>query len=806
MKKLLSSASAVLFLFGGMSSAFAQNFLNIQQAAQMTIPGNQTLANICGYRTSNGNEYALLGAAGGMIIVDVTTPSAPQQIVQIPMVNNLWKEIKVYSHYAYVTTEGAGGALQIVDLNAIPATSASSYNYHTYTGDGSINGQLNTVHALHIDTVQKYVYLYGTNLFGGGAVVLDINTDPYNPTYAGHYQNPQYNYVHDGYVDNDTLYASHIYNGVFTMVDMTNKNAPVVLATQQTPTAFTHNTWLSTDRKYIFTTDENTNSYLGCYDVSNPSNITEMDRIQSQNPGSGSIVHNTHVLNANWAVTSWYRDGITIVDITRPHNLVTVGYFDTYNGTGNGFDGAWGVYPFLPSGTIVVSNIDEGLFVLSPTYVRACYLEGNVTDSLCGTTLSGVTVTISTVNITDQSNVAGDFATGTAVPGTYTVTFSKPGYVTKVYNNVSFTAGNVVNMNVQMNAVNAVALTGQVTDATTTIGIPNIGVSFTGQSSFNFTTDGSGNFSSCGFPSDTYTVTTGAWGYVTQCNSFNVSSSTPNVSLQLQNGWYDDFSFDFGWTVNSTSSSGFWERGIPQGTMNNNTQANPGVDVSTDCLGLCYVTGNAGGSASQDDIDNGYTLLTSPVFDLTTYVNPVLEYDRWFFNGGGSGNPNDSLIISLTNGVTTVVLETVTAGSPNNSSWVHRTYNINSLLTPTANMQLKAYAADAAPGHLVEAGLDAFSVHSTVGLEETFRTGEMLRVFPNPFNGSTQISYNLGTETPESAHLLVTDISGRTVSTITLNGQTGTVEFSQPVAGGIYFVQLVNGSTAGKPLKIVKSN
>ncbi|TND08497.1 MAG: hypothetical protein FD123_2293 [Bacteroidetes bacterium] len=802
MKKILQSVSTALIVLGGAASLDAQSSMNITLADQLSTPGNQTLANICGY-VDGANEYALLGADAGMIIVDVTVPTNVQQIVQIPMVSSLWKEIKVYGNYAYITTEGNGGALQIVDLSALPATSASSYNYYTYTGDGAIAGQLSTVHALHIDTTQGYLYLFGSNIGAQGALILDLNTDPYNPTYVGQYS--ANGYVHDGYVDNDTLYAGHIYTGNFCIVDCTNKTAPVVLATQGTPTAFTHNTWLSDDRKYIFTTDENTNSYLTSYDVSNPGNVTELDRIQSFNPGSGSIVHNTHILN-NWAVTSWYRDGVTIVDVTRPHNLVTVGYYDTYNGTGNGFDGAWGVYPFLPSGTMVVSNINEGLFVLSPTYVRACYVEGNITDSLCGTALSGVTVTIGTVNVTDLSDIAGDYATGTATPGTYTVTFSKPGYITKVYNNVSFTAGVVNFINVQLNAQNAVSLTGQVTDAVTTNGIGNIDVNFTGLSSFTFTTNGTGNFSSCGFPSDTYTVTTGAWGYVTQCNSVVVNTGNSNVPLQLQPGWYDDFSFNFGWTETSTASAGTWERGLPQGTFNNSTPSNPGADVTTDCMGLCYVTGNAGGSASSDDIDGGYTTLTSPVFDLTNYTNPVLEYDRWFYNGGGSGNPNDSLVISLTNGTTTVVLETVTANSPNSSSWVHQTYNISSLLTPTATMQFIARAADAMPGHLVEAGLDAFNVHSTVSVEETSLMNGALQAFPNPFTGNTQIRYNLGAEPVQGAQMLVTDLAGRAVSSIALSSKEGSVNFDQPLAGGIYLVQLVNGNKISKPLKIVKTH
>ncbi|HEY6163111.1 MAG TPA: choice-of-anchor B family protein [Bacteroidia bacterium] len=423
--------------------AFSQN-MNVTFRANMTFPG-QTLANICGYVDSQGNEYALCGGSQGLIIVDVTNPSNPVLKVTVPEVNNLWKEIKVYGNYAYVTTEGGGG-LHIIDLSPLPNTTLPS---HYYTGDGAIAGQLNKVHALHIDTTKKFIYLFGGDLNPGGAIALDINVDPYNPTYAGRYSA---NYIHDGYVDNDTLYGAHIYQGYFSVINFANKTSPQVLQTQNTPGNFTHNTWPSNDKKYLFTTDEVSNSYLSSYDISNLNNITLLDKIQS-NPGSNSIVHNTHILN-NWAITSWYRDGITIVDVTRPNNLIQVGNYDTYPaGSGSGYDGAWGVYPFLPSGTIVVSNINEGLFVLTPNYVRACYLEGTAIDSVTTLPLYRVNVNISTVNVMDSSDANGIYRTGTAIPGTYNITYTKSGYYPLTWSGRVFTPGNVVNILAKMVAV-----------------------------------------------------------------------------------------------------------------------------------------------------------------------------------------------------------------------------------------------------------------------------------------------------------------------------------------------------------------
>lgn len=791
-----------MLLSAGLS---AQSSLNVTLADQLTTPG-QTLANICGYTAPNGNEYALLGADQGMIIVDVTNPTNVTQIVQIPMVSSLWKEIKVYQNYAYVTTEGSGGALQIVDLSAIPATSAASYNYHTYTGDGAINGQLSTVHALHIDTTTGYCHLFGSNLFNGGVIFLDLNTDPYNPTYAGKYD--ANGYVHDGYVDNDTLYAGHIYAGYFAIVDCSNKANPVVLGTQTTPTAFTHNTWLSDDRNFLFTTDENSNSFLAAYDVSDPSNITEVDRTQSWNPNSNSIVHNTHILN-NWAVTSWYKDGFVITDVTRPHNMVNVGWYDTYAGSGNGFEGDWGVFPYFPSGTIVVSNIDEGLFVFSPTYVRACYLEGTVYDSLCGTPLTGVTITISSVNVTTQSSITGDYATGTPTPGTYTVTYSKPGYQTITYNNVTFGPGQVNLFNVAMYAPGGFSLSGHVEDATTTSALPNVPVQISDVSnSYFFTSDGAGDFSNCTMVPGLYYIVSAAWGYQTLCSQDSVSMTSNLVDIQLDSGYEDEFTFDLGWTVTGSATTGDWERGEPIGTtFNTANDANPDTDVNGDCTDKCYVTGNAGGTAAQDDVDGGNTILTSPVMNLATYGDAWVHYSRWFFNDGGTGTPNDTMYIRVSNGTTTVTLEKVHTNSPNNSSWVNRSYRLSNYITVTNNMRMIVEIADYSPGHLVEGGFDNFVVadSNAMAVGSPAFVNNSMNVYPNPFNGTAQVSYSIAETEAGHAWMEIVDVTGRVVSVTSLNNTTGTVAIGEGLADGVYVIRLVGSEGLLEQERIVKT-
>lgn len=440
----------------------AQTNSNIQFRSQLSYGTSVDLSNIWGYVDSLGNEYALVGTQTGLSIVDVTNPAAPVQRYFIPGTNSFWREVQTWGKYAYVTTEGCCNGLQIVNLSNLPGPVTSKF----WTGTGAVAGQVTRLHSIHIRS--GFAYLNGPQLFGGAALIVSL-ADPWNPVYLANTAmgfSGNSRYVHDCYVQNDTLYGAHIYGGFFSIINVTNKSNPVLIATQNTPSNFTHNAWMSDNgTRVLFTTDEVSNSFLGSYNVSNPANIVALDLLQGM-PGSGSIIHNTYIRNS-FAVNSYYKDGITIVDVSRPENMITVGRYDTYpQGSGNGFNGAWGVYPYLPSGNILVSDIDNGLFVLTPTYVRACYLEGTVTDACSNLPLTNVNVVITGgSHHAESSKLNGSYKTGTAVAGTYSVTFSKSGYTTKTLQSVSLQNGVLTALNVTLSPVNAVGITtGNVTN------------------------------------------------------------------------------------------------------------------------------------------------------------------------------------------------------------------------------------------------------------------------------------------------------------------------------------------------------
>jgi choice-of-anchor B domain-containing protein len=162
--------------------------------------------------------------------------------------------------------------------------------------------------------------------------------------------------VHDSYARGDTLYAAHIVNGFFSVLDVSNKANPIVLAQQLTPGVFTHNVWLSDDGQYLFTTDEVSGASIASYDISDLADVQYLDEVRSYQ-GNGSIPHNVYYKDG-WLVTSYYRDGVNVVDAHDPSNLIEVGYYDVSPLTGNGFNSIWGVYPFFASGNLILSDMD----------------------------------------------------------------------------------------------------------------------------------------------------------------------------------------------------------------------------------------------------------------------------------------------------------------------------------------------------------------------------------------------------------------------------------------------------------------
>jgi len=333
---------------------FSQQSLNMDLVGN--LPYSQGTNDIWGY-ADGSSEYALVGTVTGFSVVDVTNPSNPIELFFIEGSSSTWRDIKTWGKYAYVTTEAEDGLL-IVDLSDL------SGQTYVYTQEFFL-----TSHNIYIDE-NGYAYIFGADTGNGGAIILDLTNDPMNPTIAGIFDDY---YLHDGMVRGDTLWGSAIYAGVFSVIDVSDKSNPSIMSSYPTSCQFTHNAWISDDNNYLFTTDETSGCYIGSYDVSDIYNIQEIDLVQEWT-GDGAygqqedvIPHNTHVFG-DYLVTSYYTSGVTIIDASDPFNLIEVAYYDTSPFSGGSFDGCWGAYPYLPSGLILATDQQEGLFVLHTPY------------------------------------------------------------------------------------------------------------------------------------------------------------------------------------------------------------------------------------------------------------------------------------------------------------------------------------------------------------------------------------------------------------------------------------------------------
>lgn len=767
MKFIFNVLLSWCFILTFSTLGFGQAALNVTELGHLSY--NETLSEVRG-ALHNGKEYALVGVNNGFSIVDVTDPANPFEVFFEGGASSIWRDPFYHNGYAYCVTEGGGGLL-IVDMSPLPgSTNLTSTLYTGSTYD------ISSCHNMFIDNENAKCYLFGGNDIDG-AIILDL-TDPANPVEIGIWNE---HYIHDGFVRGDTLWAGCLGEGAF-VIDVSVPSSPVELANWDTPSEFAHNIWPSDDNQYSYTTDEVNSGFIAAYDMSNLQNVVETDRFREP-LSTGVIPHNAHFLN-DFVVTSHYRDGLTIHDVSDPTNVILTGYFDSSPLEGSGFNGAWGAWPYLPSGNILVADIEEGLFILGATYTQAARLEGEVTELGSGNPLNGVAITIVSTATSTSTNIFGDYATGVATAGTYDVTFEKGGYVTETVTGVNLVAGQTLTVDVELEAYTPFILQGLVTETGSGNPIEGATVQITNQFfDVSLTTNAQGEYTDNAFYPGTYEVVVAAWGYVGECQSITASSGSTPPNFELDNGYHDDFAVDLGWSVlNDGATAGIWELGIPVETGFNNAISNPGEDVTGDCGGMAYITGNGGGQAGNDDVDGGKTILKSPMMDLTDYVNPFIQFDYWFFNAGGQSTANDEYVVKIDNGTD---VTTIASLPQTNSDWENYSFSIGPFTSISSTMQLLIEVADTDPGHLVEGGLDAFRVVSTVGTINEEATLNV-SIYPNP---SDDGFVNVNISTPfKNGSVKLTDLSGRLIS-VNNNPAFGVSRIEVPRTKGFYLLQ-----------------
>ncbi|MDP5047883.1 MAG: choice-of-anchor B family protein [Saprospiraceae bacterium] len=740
---------------------------------------------IWGFVGKDGIEYAILGTTTGTVIYSLKDPKNPKRDTFIPGNTSIWRDMKSFKNHVYVTADQGNQGVLIINMAEAP--NKITFKYSRLPAPTSVNpGNVGNCHNLWIDE-KGFMYLSGCSPQSGGVLIYDLNANPGEPTFVGA-ADPVYS--HDNYVRNDTLYSAEIYAGNFSVYHIKDKKNIVKLASQPTTTRFTHNVWLSDDHKYLFTTDEKPQGKVDAYSVGNPSDIKLLHSFRppvllNQN----SLPHNTHYIKnakGSFIVTSWYDEGVSVADVSDPSNMVEVGIGRTTKG-GNG---CWGAYPYLPSGLILASDMDNGLFVYEPNYTRAARFEGIVLDSVTKTPVNGAKISIE--GLIDReilSDGFGRFKTGTPETGNINIIISKNGFETKKITKLLSNSISLKNDTIYLSKMPTSTLSGRIISNESGLPVSNaeVGLFKDANLSMNTKTVENGTFSLTNIIPSSYQFSAGKWGYK-PLNFKNITIPfNQSISEKLLNGYTDNFNFDLGWTVTNTATVGKWERGTPVGTKYNNLTSAPFNDSPNDEGNTAFVTGNIGGDPGVGDIDNGITQLHSPAMTFAPNVQLQLNVDIWFFNSGGTSTPNDTMFIYATNGLGDSIL-------------LHRQYenttNWKTLIINDIQKRIKIGTKNnfhfivgdlAASAHLVEAGIDNFSVEQSIQTSlQTILKHKAFRIYPNPGKFEAMIQFDEKEQT-RTGTIALYNQNGQLQEQIKVDGQEN-IRLGRDVVPGLYII------------------
>ena len=229
-------------------------------------------------------------------------------------------------------------------------------------------------HNLFIDEPNGRLYLAGSNAIFNGVAAYSLSENPAEPAFLGAWPLPG-GYFHDIYVRNHIAYCSHGGNGLW-VYDFSNLDSIQALGnlTSYPEQGYNHSSWLNEDGTQLVFADETHGTSLKLADVSSLENIQILDLFRSEllaPAATNSIAHNPFIRD-QYIIASYYHDGVQVFDFSNPEEVERIAYYDTYpeNQNYSGYEGCWGVYPFLPSGNIIASDISHGLFVLSADSIR----------------------------------------------------------------------------------------------------------------------------------------------------------------------------------------------------------------------------------------------------------------------------------------------------------------------------------------------------------------------------------------------------------------------------------------------------
>ena len=373
----------------------AVNLLSFLPPSKLSHDGRYAeISSLWGWTDAEtGREWAILGRATGATFIDITKPTAPVVVADLPPTPKArpssWREIKVYKDHAFIVSDGSGPhGVQIFDLRRLRTMQPQPNGRPRRVEADTVYSNVASVHNIAVNEESGFAYAVGANgggtTCGGGLHMIDVR-DPKKPSFAGCYADTGSGLAKTGY-SHDVQCV--IYNGpdaryarkeicigsnesAISIADVTDKAKPRFVSRGSYPTsAYIHQGWFDESRRYFYVNDEGdemngtakkTRTLIwDLADLENPRLVKEHLGLH------GAIDHNLYI-KGQLMYQANYTSGLRILSIKDPVNPREIGFFDTapyHDNNAASFNGAWNVFPFFKSGTIIVSSIEQGLFVL----------------------------------------------------------------------------------------------------------------------------------------------------------------------------------------------------------------------------------------------------------------------------------------------------------------------------------------------------------------------------------------------------------------------------------------------------------
>ena len=332
--------------------------------------------------SSTGREYALVGRTSGTSFVDITDPQNPVYLGNLPTRGGTssWRDIKVYDDHAFVVADFVTGhGMQVFDLKQLRSVDSPPVTFEeTAHYDG-----FSRAHNVVMNEETGFAFAVGSEVCSGGLHIIDVQT-PASPVFAGCYDDDAYTHdaqcvVYRGpdadHFGKEVCFASN--EDTLTIVDVTDKKNPTQISRNgYAGWGYTHQGWLSDDHALFFLDDEgdegsfghNTRTYV--WDLRDLDSPTMEQVYESAFP---STDHNQYV-KGNYIYQANYSIGLRILERNPETTAIReVAFFDTFPESNSSSGGAWSVFPFFESGTVIISDINRGLFLLRPNLVTPLF-------------------------------------------------------------------------------------------------------------------------------------------------------------------------------------------------------------------------------------------------------------------------------------------------------------------------------------------------------------------------------------------------------------------------------------------------